>query len=84
MKIKSTVLFRMNKELAIALNRALKPDNEQPPKGFSIRSLITDKGLLLMIDFSGMLEEKELLTFLSIVDEISRLIELFANLVDSL
>jgi len=65
-----------NRQVVESVSRALQPDNERPPPNFKIRHLVNDEcNLIYTIDSKGGDLVKNLLTLLSIIDEISRLTE---------
>ncbi|MCD6278745.1 MAG: hypothetical protein J7J11_03590 [Desulfurococcales archaeon] len=65
-----------NRQVVESVARSLQPDNERPPPNFKIRHLVNDKcNLVYIIDSKGGDLVKNLLTLLSIIDEISRLTE---------
>ena len=81
------MLRSCNKDLVQAVAKALHPDNEKPPPNFRISCVIdsNDCTLTYLIERIGRGElTKDLLTLLSIIDEISRLSEAVEMLIKNL
>ncbi|MCD6428145.1 MAG: hypothetical protein J7L12_00840 [Desulfurococcales archaeon] len=84
--IKATLSLRLcDEQLAESVARALQPDNERPPPYFKIVRL-RSRGceLTYLIEGGSGDTPKDLLTLLSIVDEISRLSEALKLLVEAI
>lgn len=65
---------------AKALMKAFRPDDETPPKNFKIQTTAEGDSLVVEVKYSGELNDKALLTFLSVGDEFSRFTEAFITL----
>jgi len=70
----------MPKREAEAIYKALKPDDERPPKGFEIRSQVVGDLLLYEVRFKYD-NPSTLLTLLSVLDEVSRIAEMVHDMV---
>jgi len=80
--IRATLNLRLcKKQLVESVARALQPDNERPPSNFKIKHLINSKcELAYLIEGRSENIVRDLLTLLSVVDEISRLTEALKTL----
>ena len=75
------IALRLDSRVSEALAKAFKPDDEVPPKGFEVISRVQDEHLIVGAVYRGELDEKTVMTFLSLADEVSRLTESFVKLV---
>ena len=71
------------KREAEALRIAMKPDDENPPKGFEIRSYVSGDELIYEAWFKYS-DPSTLLTLLSIFDEVSRIAEMTHDMITRL
>ncbi len=70
----------MPKREAEAVHKALKPDDECPPKGFKIRSQVTGDSLVYEVWFKYG-NPSTPLTLLSVLDEVSRIAEMIHGMI---
>ncbi len=84
--IKATLSLRLcDEQLAESIARALQPDNERPPPYFEIVRLCDRRcELVYLIEGGSGNTPRDLLTLLSVVDEISRLSEALKLLVEEI
>ncbi len=73
----------MPKHEAEAIRKAVKPDDERPPKGFEIRSQVTGDSLVYEVRFKYG-NPSTLLTLLSVLDEVSRIAEMIHDMITRL
>ncbi len=69
--------------IAEAVHGALRPDDSNPPKDFTIDSVAEGVELTYLVR-SGRRPSEGLLTMLSVLDEISRLSELIEKVIDDI
>jgi len=84
--IKATLSLRLcDEQLAESIARALQPDNERPPPNFKIIRLRGGEcELAYLIEGGSGNTPRDLLTLLSVIDEISRLSESLKLLVEEI
>lgn len=70
----------MPRREAEAVHKAIKPDDECPPKGFEIRSQVTGDSLMYEVRFKYG-NPSTLLTLLSVLDEVSRIAEMIHDMI---
>ena len=73
MYVRAHLVIKISPDLLKALERALKPDNEAPPKNFSIRTYIDNEGLHLILMSEGRANPTAILETLSVIDEVLQL-----------
>jgi len=75
--------MRMPEHEARAIHKAVKPDDESPPKGFKVRSRVVKDALIYEAAFKYS-NPSTLLTLLSVLDEISRIAEMVHSIITRL
>ncbi len=76
----AVLCISMPKHEAEAIHKAIKPDDECPPKGFEIRSQATEDSLIYEVRFKYG-NPSTLLTLLSVLDEVSRIAEMAHDMI---
>jgi len=79
MPLRAHLTIKLPYDISVALKKALKPDNEVPPKGFEIKEFIDYEGFHLIVSFNGKVTPVEILTTLSVIDEVTQLARSLAN-----
>lgn len=80
MVVYAALRIPMPKHEAEAIHKAMKPDDECPPKGFEIRSQVTGDSLMYEVRFKYG-NPSMLLTLLSVLDEVSRIAEMIHDMI---
>jgi len=79
MPLSAHLKIKLPSTLSVALEKALKPDNAVPPKGFEIMTYTDNCGFHLLLKSYGRAGPKAILTSLSVIDEVT---ELTRSLID--
>ena len=81
MKVRASLAVRVfNEALCRAMSVALLPDDKNPPKGFRLESSCIKSTFVYNITGES---DNPLLTLLSVIDEVSRLLEVIERSVKS-
>ncbi len=79
MPVSAHLTIKVPHDISVALRKALKPDNEAPPKGFEIKEFIDEEGFHLSVFFYGEVTPSSILTTLSVIDEVTQLARSLTN-----